>query len=51
MNKKEMRAQANAVEQAKGLAKWLEIDIEIKIFGFTILKYHFPPQSNQITNP
>lgn len=43
---KEQRMQAKAVENAKGLAKWLEIDLEIKIFGYTILKYHFPPQSN-----
>lgn len=49
--KKEFRKQTNAVEQAKGLAKWLEIDFEIKIFGYTILHYHFPPLSNKVTNP
>ena len=35
---------SDAVNQAKGLAKWLSIDLEIKIFGVSILKYHFPPK-------
>lgn len=48
--KKEFRVQTNAVEQAKGIAKWLEIDFEIKIFGYTILHYHFPPQSDKVNN-
>lgn len=30
--------------QAKGLAKFFEVDICIKIFGFKILEYHFPPK-------
>lgn len=47
----ERKAQIKAVNEAKGLAKFLEIDIEVKIFGFTIIKYHFPPQSNEVTNP
>lgn len=41
---KQERKEANAISQAKGLAKWLEVDFQIKIFGFTILEYHFPPK-------
>lgn len=37
------------VEQARGLAKFFEVDIEIKIFGVTVWKYHFPP-SNSSSN-
>lgn len=33
------------VNQAKGLAKLLSIDISIKIFGIEILSYHFPPKN------
>ena len=32
---------------AKKLQQWLEIDFSIKIFGITILKFHFPPQDEQ----
>lgn len=34
------------VDDAKGLAKWFAVDIIIKIFGFTIWEYHFPPKCN-----
>lgn len=45
---REQKAQMKAVQEAKGLAKWLEVDFEVKIFGFTIIKYHFPPQSDTL---
>ena len=32
---------------AKKLQQWLEIDFSIKIFGITIIKFHFPPQDEQ----
>ena len=32
---------------AKKLQQWLEIDFSIKIFGITIVKFHFPPQNEQ----
>ena len=32
---------------ARKLQQWLEIDFSIKIFGITILKFHFPPQDEQ----
>ena len=32
---------------AKKLQQWLEIDFSIKIFGYTIIKFHFPPQDEQ----
>lgn len=32
---------------AKKLQQWLEIDFTIKIFGITIVKFHFPPQDEQ----
>ncbi len=32
---------------AKKLQQWLEIDFSIKIFGITIVKFHFPPQDEQ----
>lgn len=40
------RNEAALVSQAKGLAKWLSIDLTIKIFGYVLLEYHFPPQTN-----
>ena len=35
---------------AKKLQQWLEIDFSIKIFGITIVKFHFPPQ-DELKNP
>ena len=35
------------VKIAKKLQQWLEIDFSIKIFGITIIKFHFPPQDEQ----
>ena len=32
------------VNTAKGLAKFLAVEVKIKIFGVTILEYHFPPK-------
>ena len=32
---------------ARKLKQWLEIDFSIKIFGITIVKFHFPPQDEQ----
>ena len=32
---------------AKKLQQWLEIDFRIKIFGITIIQFHFPPQDEQ----
>ena len=32
---------------AQKLQQWLEIDFTIKIFGITIIKFHFPPQDEQ----
>ena len=32
---------------ARKLQQWLEIDFSIKIFGITIVKFHFPPQDEQ----
>ena len=32
---------------AKKLQQWLEIDFTIKIFGITIVKFHFPPQDER----
>ena len=32
---------------AKKLQQWLEIDFTIKIFGITVVKFHFPPQDEQ----
>ena len=42
----------NSVSSQKGkiaqkLQQWLEIDFSIKIFGITIIKFHFPPQDEQ----
>ena len=32
---------------ARKLQQWLEIDFSIKIFGITIVKFHFPPHDEQ----
>ena len=42
----------NSVSSQKGkiarkLQQWLEIDFTIKIFGITIVKFHFPPQDER----
>lgn len=37
-------------KKVRGLAKWFEIDLEIKIFGMTIVKWHFPPE-NENSSP
>lgn len=44
------RNEAKIVSQAKGIAKWLSIDLTIKVLGFTILEYHFPPKTDS-SNP
>ena len=38
---------SNKGKIAKKLQQWLEIDFSIKIFGITIIKFHFPPQDEQ----
>ena len=38
---------SNKGRLAKKLQQWLEIDFTIKIFGITIVKFHFPPQDEQ----
>ena len=35
------------INNAKGIAKWLKIDLKISVFGVTILEWTFPPQSNK----
>lgn len=32
---------------AKGFASWISIDLTIKIFGVTILEWHYPPLSDR----
>lgn len=44
-NKVLSRADVRTINQAKGLAKFLAVDICIKIFGVTIWEYHFPPKT------
>lgn len=34
-----------AVNEAKGLAKWFKIELKISIFGHTIFNWTWPPQS------
>lgn len=46
MLSKQQKKEAQIVNEAKGLAKFLSIDLVIKVFGFTILEYHFPPQGD-----
>lgn len=36
---------SNLIEEARGLAKWLSVDFSIKVFGVTIIEWHFPPKS------
>ena len=38
---------SNKCKIARKLQQWLEIDFTIKIFGITIVKFHFPPQDEQ----
>ena len=38
---------SNKGKIAQKLQQWLEIDFCIKIFGITIVKFHFPPQDEQ----
>ena len=38
---------SNKGKIAQKLQQWLEIDFSIKIFGITIIKFHFPPQDEQ----
>ena len=38
---------SNKGKIARKLQQWLEIDFSIKIFGITIVKFHFPPQDEQ----
>ena len=44
MTKKELKA----VNEAKGLAKWLKIELKISIFGVTVIEWVYPPQSSKI---
>lgn len=32
------------IRQVKGLAKYFEVDITIKLFGVVIYEFHFPPK-------
>lgn len=34
----------NAVDSARGLAKWFSVHVEIKIFGHVVWSYTYPPQ-------
>ena len=45
--KKVNSVSSNKGKIAKKLQRWLEIDFSIKIFGITIVKFHFPPQDEQ----
>ena len=45
--KKVNSVSSNKGKIAKKLQQWLEIDFSIKIFGITIIKFHFPPQDEQ----
>ena len=45
--KKVNSVSSNEGKIAKKLQQWLEIDFTIKIFGITIVKFHFPPQDEQ----
>lgn len=44
MLSKQEKFEAKKVSQARGLAKFLSVDICIKIFGVVIWEYHFPPK-------
>lgn len=33
----------NMSSLSRKIAEWLTIDLEIKIFGITVLSYHYPP--------
>lgn len=46
MNENFSPEQRKVVNEAKGLAKWLSVDFTIKIFGVTLIEFHFPPQSS-----
>lgn len=43
LTKKDLRK----VNTARGLAKWLSIDITISIFGVVVFQWHFPPQDSE----
>ena len=45
--KKVNSVSSNKGKIARKLQQWLEIDFSIKIFGITIVKFHFPPQDEQ----
>ena len=42
------RKELKAVNEAKGLAKWLKIELRVSIFGVTIIEWTYPPQSSKI---
>ena len=46
-NKQLVSSDLNKGKIARKLQQWLEIDFSIKIFGITIVKFHFPPQDEQ----
>ena len=33
------------VSNARGLAKYFELDVKLKLFGVVIWEYHFPPKN------
>ena len=41
------RKDLKTINAAKGLAKWLSIDISIKIFGIELIAYHWPPKTSE----
>lgn len=35
---------ASLLAKLKSLKDWFELDVNIKIFGVTVLHWHYPPQ-------
>ena len=35
----------DAVQSAKGIAKWFSLDITIRVFDHVIWSWHFPPST------
>lgn len=33
------------VNKLRSLKNWFELDVQIKIFGITVLRWHYPPGS------
>ena len=40
----EERIKNQQIKEAKGLAKWFSVKIEIRMFGHLIWSYQWPPQ-------